>query len=467
VARELGATYLVNGGVQRSDRRLLVTLNLVRPDDSVAWGKEYEGTVDDLFAIHRKAAEGLSEALQLTLTQADRQRLARAPTTDPEAFALYSQARTMLQRPDIPGNVPRAIETFREAVARDPKFALAHAALGEAYWVQYRETKDEAAVTRARNSITEALRLDPDQPSIRFALALVYDGTGHPDEALEELQRVLALQPGNDDAHRVTGDILLRRGRPQEGLDELKQAVDLRPNYPENQRILGRAYYDLGRYAEAIGFFTRMTELQPDNSRGFQMLGAAYQASGDNARAVASYERANAIRPDPKAYAGIGIIHYAQGRLREALPALEESVRLDPNNAQQLRYLGDTYRQLDEPAKARESYLRAVAVCESLLRVNAADAQALSLLALFEAKLGRSADARRHVADAVALRSNDPGVLYRKAVVHILAGETAEAMSALAAALKNGVSPSLARNDADLAPLRTLPEYKTLLPERP
>src|SRR5207249_887871 len=151
--------------------------------------------------------------------------------------------------------VPRAIETFQDALARDPKFALAHAALGEAYWVQYRETKDEAAVTRARSSITEALRLEPDQPLIRFALALVYDGTGHPQEALEELQRVLALQPGNDDAHRVLGDILLRRGRQEEGLAELKQAVDLRPNYPENQRILGRAYYDVGRYAEAIRFF--------------------------------------------------------------------------------------------------------------------------------------------------------------------------------------------------------------------
>jgi tetratricopeptide (TPR) repeat protein/tRNA A-37 threonylcarbamoyl transferase component Bud32 len=467
VARELGATYLVNGGIQRSDRRLLVTLNLVRPDDSVAWGKEYEGTVDDVFAIHRRAAEGLSDALQLTLTQADRQRLARPPTTDTEAFAIYSQARTLLERPDIPGNVPRAIETFQDALARDPKFALAHAALGEAYWVQYRETKDEAAVTRARSSITEALRLEPDQPLIRFALALVYDGTGHPQEALEELQRVLALQPGNDDAHRVLGDILLRRGRQEEGLAELKQAVDLRPNYPENQRILGRAYYDVGRYAEAIRFFTRMTELQPDNSRGFQMLGAAYQASGDNARAIENYERANAIRPDAKAYANIGIIHYAQGRFPQAAGALEESVRLDPNSAQQLRYLGDTYRQLGERAKARESYLRAVAVCEGLLRVNAADAQALSLLALFEAKLGRSDDARRHLAAAVALRPNDPSVLYRKAVVHILAGETAEAMSALAAAVKNGVSPSLARNDSDLAPLRTLPAYKTLFPDRP
>ena len=465
VARDLGATYLVNGGVQRADHRIRVTLNLVRPDDSVAWGKEYEGTIDDLFAIHRQAAEGLSDALQLTLTQADRQRLARAPTTDTEAFADYSRARSLLERPDVPGNVARAIEGFQAAIQKDAKFALAHAGLGEAHWTQYQETKDEAAVTAARAAITEALRLDPDQPLTRFALARLYQGTGHPSEAIEELHRLLAQQPGNDDAHRVLGDILLKQGRSEEALSELKTAVDIRPNYPENLRILGRAYYDLGRYADAVRLFTRLTELQPDNSRGYQMLGAAYQASGDNTRAVENYERSNAIRPDAKAYANIGIIHYSQGRYREAARALEDSVRLDPNSAPQLRYLGDTYRQLGEHARSREAYLRAVAVCESLLRVNPADAQALSLLAVYEAKLGRHADARRHLAAAIALRPSDPGVLYRKAVVHVLMGETAAGMSALDDALKHGFSPDLARNDADLAPLRTLPTYKSFLPD--
>ena len=122
---------------------------------------------------------------------------------------------------------------------------------------------------------------------------------------------------------------------------------------------------------------------------------------------------------------------------------------------------------MPEPARSRACYLRAVAVCEALLRVNPADAQALSLLALSEAKLGRSAEARRHLAGAIELRPEDPEVLYRKAVVHILAGETAGAMSALEAALKHGFSPDLARHDNDLDSLRALPAYKTLLPNHP
>jgi tetratricopeptide (TPR) repeat protein/tRNA A-37 threonylcarbamoyl transferase component Bud32 len=466
VARDLGATYLVNGGVQRADHRIRVTLNLVRPDDSVAWGKEYEGTIDDLFAIHRKAAEGLSDALQLTLTQADRERLARAPTTDAEAFAEYSRARALLERPDVPGNVDRAVEGFNAAINRDPRFALAHAGLGEAYWARYRETKDELWPAKAMVAISEALRLDPDQAQVRMALAEMYKATGRVSSAVEELGRATALRPQDDEAHLALATILAEQGRWEDSIREARTAIDLRPNYGQNHAVLGYAYFKKGDYKNAIVAYRRATELQPDNHRVFQMLGAAYQFDGDNTRAIANYERSNSIRPDPKAFGNIGGIYYAQGRYREAAQALEDSVRLDPNSAKQLRYLGDTYRQLGERTKARACYARAVAVSESLLRVNPADAQALSLLALSEAKLGRSAEAKRHLAEAAALAPQDPDVLYRKAVVHILSGEAAESMAALEAALKHGFSPSLARNDSDLTPLRTLPAYKILLPDR-
>jgi serine/threonine-protein kinase len=466
VARDLGATYLVNGSVQRADRWLLITLNLVRPDDSVAWGKQYEGTVDDPFAIHRQAAEGLSEALRLNLTQADRARMARRPTGSVEAFADYSRARGLLERPDVPGNLARAIEAFQAAIRTDPKFALAHAGLGEAYWTQYKETKNQEWTTKAQASIMEALRLDPDQPEVRFVLALVDQGTGQTDAAIEELHRVIALQPGNDDAHRLLGDIALSRGRDEESLAELTKAIEIRPDYWENQSFLGYAYYHLGRYEDAVRCFTRLTQLQPDNSRGFQMLGAAYQSIGDNDRALGSYEAALSIRPDARAYGNIGILHYVQGRFGDAVRALEEAIRLDPNLPRQLRYLGDSYRQLGQPDKARKSYLQAVEVCKEMLRVNAQDTEALSLLAVCETKLGRPVEADRHLAEAVALRPNDKDVLYRKATVHALRGQTAEALSGLDAALKQGYSPVLAHQERDLAALRDLPGYKTLMADR-
>jgi tetratricopeptide (TPR) repeat protein/tRNA A-37 threonylcarbamoyl transferase component Bud32 len=466
VARELGATYLVNGGVQRADHRLRVTLNLVRADDSVAWGEELEGDIDDVFALHRKAAETLTEALEVSLSDTERQRLARAPTGDADAYAMYARARTLLERRDVPGNVGGAIDTLKRAVQKDPSFAQAHAALGEAYWIQYQETRDEAAVGQAFGAITEALRLDSGQPLTRFVLARLYNGTGRTDQAMEELRRVLALQPGNDDAHRLLGDILLARGASAEALAELERAVQIRPDYWENESFLGYAYYRLGRFPEAVRHFQRVTELQPDGSRGFQMLGAAYQSMGENDRALKSYEKAIAIRPDVRAYGNMGALYYVQGRYAEAARALEEAIRRDANLPRQLRYLGDSYRQLGQADKARECYLKVVKLEEDALRVNPRDADALSLMALAEAKLGRAADADRHLADAQAAAPRDKDVLYRKATVQALRGEKAEAMVTLDAALKQGYSPVLARQETDLAALRNLPGYKALVADR-
>jgi eukaryotic-like serine/threonine-protein kinase len=465
VARDLGATYLVNGAVQRADRRLLVTLNLVRADDSVAWGHEYEGTIDDPFAVHRQAAEGLSEALRLNLTQADRARLARPPTGSVAAFADYSRARGLLERPDVPGNVARAIEGFQTAIQKDARFALAHAGLGEAYWTQYQETKDEAAVTKARAAITEALRLDPDQPLTRFALARLYQGTGHASEAIEELRRLLVLQPGNDDVHRVLGDLLLSQGHREEGLAEMQRAIDLHPDYGENYRVLGRCYFQLGRYPDALGAFRRVTELQPDNPRGFQGLGAVYQAEGENTLALDNYRRAVGIRPDSRSLFNMGTLLMVQGRHKEAAAAFEDALRLEPTPLR-LIYLGNTYSRLGQLDEARSRYLRAAELCESMLRVNRSDAQALSLLAWAEARLGRRPEARRHLAEAAALAPSDPDVLYRKAVCLTTFGQPDEAVRALQAAIEHGSSRVLARQDPDLAPLRERADFQALVIER-
>ncbi len=462
IAAELGAALLINGAVHRSDSKLLVTVNLVRPDDSVAWGGDYEAKMEDLFLLQRRLAEGLSAALQVTLTAADRERLARAPTTDVSAFADYSRARALLERPDVKGNVAGAIEAFQAAIQKDPKFALAHAGLGEAYWALYQETKNAAAPSRALDSITEALRLDPGQPRTRFALALVYKGTGRTDPAVEELQRVLTLQPSDDDAHRLLGDILSDRGRGDEAINEFQKAIQLRPKYSPNHSHLGGVYFRTGRFMEAAAAYRRITELQPDNSRGFQMLGTAYQAMGDKRQAIENYQMALALGPDSRAYSNLGSVYYSEGKYAEAARAYEEAAKLEPSPVK-YRNLGDAYDRMGQHDKASDSYRRAVALCGDQLRVNPKDAEVLGLLAICEAKLARRVPARQHAAEAIGLRPGDAGLLYRKAVVHALAGEQKEAVAALEEALGRGYSVALAREDDDLATLGSLPSFQRLM----
>jgi tetratricopeptide (TPR) repeat protein len=454
---------VVNGGVQRANDRIRVTLNLVRPDDSVAWGREFEGTFGDFFALQRRMAEDLSAALEVTLTRAQRERLARPPAATVDAYADYARARALLERPDLTGNVVRAVAGFEAALRKDPGFALAHAGLGEALWARYRETKDPAWTARAHAAITEALRLDPDQPRTRFALALLYQGTGRADGAIDELRRVIQQQPSNDDAHRLLGDILADHGEWDEAIAELRRAVAARPDFWGNHASLGYAYMKTGRHREATEAYATITRLQPDNSRGFQMLGTAYQNLGDNRRALENYQRAIELAPDTFAWSNLGTLHYDEGRFREAASAYEQAVRIGPPSAATHRNLGDAYERLGDTDKARQAYVKAVALSREALAVNPQDAQTLSRLALYEAKLGRHADAAGHIAQAAALSSGDSDISYRKAVVSALAGQRAAALAALAEALARGYSPSRARVDYDLRSLEPLPEFQALV----
>jgi Flp pilus assembly protein TadD/TolB-like protein len=463
LAHELGADYVVSGSILRLDRRMHVTATLVRPDDSVAWGADYEGSVDDLYSLQRRLAEGVTAALAVSLTPADRARLARPPTNSVSALAAYSDAQSLLEHPEVPGHVSRAIDGVRLAISRDPKFALAHAALGRAYWQQYLETKDPSWTRLATDSVTEALRLDPAEPGTRLALATVYSGTGRTDAAVDELYKVLERQPSNDDAHRQLGEILAGRSRWEEAIAELRTAVDLRPKFGENLSRLGLTLDACGRYADAAAVYKRLALLQPDNPRALQKLGSAYEHMGEDDLALANFRRALALAPDPKAFTNIGTIEFARGRHADAAAAFAEAAKLEPRNPIVQRNLGDSYAQMGRRTEAAEAYRKAVALCEDLLRVNPRDARMLGRLAAYEAKLGRAAAADRHAMDALSLSPADGEILYRKAVVEALSGRADAALTSLREAVSRGYSPSQAKTDQDLASLKARPEFAAAL----
>jgi tetratricopeptide (TPR) repeat protein/tRNA A-37 threonylcarbamoyl transferase component Bud32 len=463
LAHALGADYVVSGSILRLDRRMHVTATLVRPDDSVAWGADYEGSVDDLFSLQRRLAEGVSAALAVSLTPADRARLARPPTNSLSALGAYSDAQSLLEHPEAPGNVARAIDGLRLAISRDPKFALAHAALGRAYWQQYLETKDPSWTRLATDSVTEALRLDPAEPGTRLALATIYAGTGRTDAAVDELHKVLERQPSNDDAHRQLGDILAGQSRWEEAIAELRTAVELRPKFGGNLSHLGLALIGNGRRPEAIAVYRRLAELQPDDPRVFQRIGTTYHEMGDLDQALENYRRALALGPVPKAYTNIGSIHFARGQLPEALAAFQKAAELEPRNPLAQRNLGDAYTRLGRREDAARAYQAAVGLCEDLLRVNPKDSRTLGRLAVYEAKLGRRTAADRHVSDAIALSPADGDVVYRKAVVEALSGRADAALTSLREAVARGYSVSEARTDDDLSSLRGHPGFATAL----
>jgi serine/threonine protein kinase/tetratricopeptide (TPR) repeat protein len=459
LAHDLGVGFLLDGGVQENDRRLKVTVRLIRADGSVAWGNSFEGTSAELFMIESSLANSLIGALQLQLTQTERIKLGKQPTSDVAAFADYAKGRTLLERVDVPGNLDQAIQLFSAALERDRNFSLAYAGLGEAYWARYQQTKDPDWTIKARQSTLEALRLDPNQPAVRRSLAIIYRGNGDTDTAIEELHRAIELRD-SDDLHQMLGQILADKERINDAIVEFDKAIALRPNFWGNYDTKGLALYRAGRFAEAAIAFERVTKLQPDIAGGFQRLGTAYHAAGDTAKALVNYNRALKLAPTPKAYANLGFFYYSQHQFAEAADAYLKALALDPTSHASHRNLGDVYQRLGRTQDARKEYTTAVEITDRMLQVNAKDALTLSQRGLYEAKLGRRDAADTDAAAAVALAPANPQVIYNQAGVYALAGKREAALKALKDALAHGASESVAREDDDLQSIRTQGEFK-------
>lgn len=464
VAKDLGVTFLIDGAVQKSQDLLRVTASIIKGDTGIVhWSGSLDGPLGGIFDIQTRLSSMVADALSVSPGAAPQAPLSRFPTHSVEAFMAYSKARVLLERIDVPGNIDRSAELLQSALALDPNFAMVHAALGEMHWARYRMTKDPHWVTHAMTSMMEALRLDPNQSEVRYAVASVLRGTGKLQEAAEELQTLLRQRPNSDEAHRLLGTILADQGRVEDAAASIGEAIRLRPNYWGNHFALGHVWYQAGRYKEAIACFKLVTEIQPDHPWGFQALGTAYHALGNLDQAARSYKRAMQLAPTASACANLGTIYYKQTKYEDAARAYEEAIRLEPKNPNYHRNLGDVFRKLGAADRARKTYQMALDLTRSRLQVNPNDAGDLSRLAVYEAKLGLSGDAMAHAARAVELKPTDVDVLFRKAVTETLSQHIPEALQSLDNALNHGFSLTLVLDDDDLAALRSRPEFTQLL----
>jgi tetratricopeptide (TPR) repeat protein len=463
LARDLGATYMVNGSVQEANGRLKISLNLVKPDRTVAWGDSVEGVFGQIFEMQSRLASALTSALVVRVSATERARLNAQPTHSPDALAAYWRGQALLERRDVKGNVDAAIAAFSQATTIDDRFALAHAALGAALWAKYLETLAPELIDRAVEAGTNALRIDPEQPEVRYALAVTLAGRGRNAEAIQELHRALAMRPNYEDARRQLGLVLGRMGRVDESVAEYQKALALRPASASTYSSMGLILYGAGRYDEAIAAFKKATELQPDNFMGFQQLGTAYHAVGQVELALENYQRATAIRPSASALSNIGTLHYGRGEFAQAADAYREAITLRPNSATTHRNLGDALTRLGSHQEARSAYQRAVALSEADLKVNPSDPRLVAVLALHLRKSGARGAAQARIADAVAKAPSDIEVLYRAAVINALDGKPVEAIGFLRSAIESGYSRARAGEDDDFASLRDLPEFKALI----
>ena len=459
-AREYGVTMIVSGSLHRVGGAARFDVSVEDPGGKVVSAKTYRGWTSGASGTQAQATSDIVAALNVDLTAADRARLSRMPACQADTYADYATGRLLLDRSDIAGNTAKAETVFRTAVERDPSCAPALAGLADACLAQYTETKNPSWVDQANASIVSASAADPDSPAIRISLARFYISTGKYELAEGAIRQVIAKRPFDDEPHRILSDALETEGRTQEAAAEIQQAIRLRPNNVVNHLVQGARYYDEGRYKEALEAFARILKIQPDNGWAATNQCSSHFRLGDLEKARACYE---ALPSEATNLSNLGAIYFALGRFRDAASVCAKAVDMDPGNDIKRRNLADVYVALGDRQGALKQFEQAAMLTQRSLKVNAQDARVLARQAFYDAKLDRRDEALRHISRAVELGQDDPYVLYRRAVVHCVLKQPADAVVWLERALQKDYPVRDARADADLDPIKKLPKVVEML----
>jgi len=465
LCRALGLTYAVTGGDQQSAGRFHITVNVLTGDGRTivaGGGRIYDEAIENLFELERRIAEDLSTQIIGRLSTTQRARLGRSPTESVQAMSAYWRGRALMEKPG-PEPIDPAIAAFSEATTLDSGFALGYAGLGTAYWRKYLQTRESLWAGKATETTEHARQLDPDRPEVRLAMATVYNGVGRTEEAAQEAQSVLQLQPASYDAHHLISDIRAARGEIDQAIAASMAALRIRPDYPQAYRSLGILQLRAGRYDAAADTFRKMTTLQPDSPFPFQLLGNAHAASGDLASAERDYSEALSRGGSFATHSSLGFVYYMQGRFDNARDQFLKAIELRPKSATTHWNIGDAYRHLGRQGDADKAYRDAIALFDEDIRVNSRDAESIATRATCHARLRQIAEARADSMRAARIAPADQDVLYQRALVATIAGDRGEAIAMLRQAVAAGYSVALLQLDPDLSSLREEPEFQSLV----
>jgi serine/threonine-protein kinase len=293
VGLALNARSILTGRVSQHDDMLVIQAELVDTvSESQLWGEQFRQRMPDVMAVHEEIAWRISEALRLKLTPRQKTTLRKKHTVSAEAHQEYMRGRHHWHnwRPE---SLRKALEHLERAVEIDPGYALAYAALGDAYGTAayYGYVLPQDGFPRSRAAALRALALEPGLAEAHVTLGLerLFWGWDWP-AAERELQQALKLNAKLAVAHAFYSLYLVTCARFDEALAESRLARDLDPLSSFVNMGVAWVHLFAGNYAGAIQEAQRTRELAPGLDEAGNVLISAYNGMGrfeDAARIMA------------------------------------------------------------------------------------------------------------------------------------------------------------------------------------
>ena len=268
IGRDLNVQYLLEGSVRRDGTRLRINAQLIDvASETHLWAERFDRELDDVFAVQDEVSRRIVDALDVTLTDLEFERLGHHGTDSIEAHDLYLPAQEQFYRFSADG-VMRSIDLFAQAVEKDPAYAEALAWQSRVLtyaFIAGIEIPEQDSVSAALALAERAVSLDEFLAMGYANLGWAQRWAGAPEIGLRNIARAIELDPNFADAYLWRSLILSVAGRGEEAMSAIEQAFRNNPNYGVTYIFaLGRAHLTLGNLEEALRQFDRGIERNPD-----------------------------------------------------------------------------------------------------------------------------------------------------------------------------------------------------------
>jgi TolB-like protein/Tfp pilus assembly protein PilF len=320
IAKQLGVAHILEGSVQKANDQVRVNVQLINAlTDAHLWADTYDRKLTDIFAVESEIAKTIAETLQARLSGSEKSSIAKAPTANPEAYELYLKGRFFWNK-RTGDDLRKSIEYLKQAIAKDPGYALAYAALADSYGLLrfYGGASPEESIVPGTAAAKKALELDDSLAEPHASLGLIATEELDVHRAVSELERAVQLNPNYATGHHWLALAFTALGQSDPSVRELKRALELDPLSMVINADLSIGYIYARRYDEAEAQARKTLEIDPHSFLAHYYLGMALQLKGRMKEAIPEFQKAVDLNHDPYSMAMLAQGYARNGQTDEA-----------------------------------------------------------------------------------------------------------------------------------------------------
>jgi non-specific serine/threonine protein kinase len=336
IAQDVNVRYVLEGSVRKVGNDLRITAQMIdATNDSHIWAEKYSATLDHVFDIQEKVSRSIVDALKIKLSPLELKEIVKRPISDIPAYEYYLKANADIFMYTEEAT-DRAIRYLNQALELAGNNALLFSGLAFAYWqlVNIGVSPKEYLI-KARECAGKALAIDPDFSKAHAALGFIVMSEGEQQKAVHHLKRALAGSPDETIAMMgLCGIYIFNVGKISASLPICERLRQIDPLDFHSFAVPGALCFFNGQYDEALKIWRKGYELYPDNpySQFFYALILVYHKELDRAFAVID-QSAEATPNNVVSKLGL-ILKYGAKKDKESLfnlitPELERTIRQD------------------------------------------------------------------------------------------------------------------------------------------